>query len=246
MDGAGSAVARPDATTIAPSRAAGSSLRLIFVATFVLNGSTSVIFALISDLQDAVGLSTASLGLIAATGFIVGLAAGLVVAPWADRGWAKRLLLGGLALSAVGGIGFAMAHSLAALLVSRALIGAAAGCFLPAARAIVAGFDPARAGENLGRLARVDLAGFSSGPIIGGVLFSIVGLRGHVRLLRRRRRRRARRARPPPAADAGDEQRVLPAQRQPPAPPAGRRGDAPRPRPVPARSGCSTRCGTAT
>ena len=71
-----------------------------------------------------------------------------------------------------------MAHSLAALLVSRALIGAAAGCFLPAARAIVAGFDPARAGENLGRLARVDLAGFSSGPIIGGVLFSIVGLRG--------------------------------------------------------------------
>ena len=178
MDGASSAVARPDATTIGPSRAAGSSLRLIFVATFVLNGSTSVIFALISDLQDTVGLSTASLGLIAATGFIVGLAAGLVVAPWADRGWAKRLLLGGLALSAIGGVGFAMAHSLAALLVSRALIGAAAGCFLPAARAIVAGFDPARAGENLGRLARVDLAGFSSGPIVGGVLFSIVGLRG--------------------------------------------------------------------
>jgi predicted MFS family arabinose efflux permease len=178
MDGAGSAVVRPDVTTVAPSPAGGSGLRMIFVATFVLNGSTSVIFALISDLQDAVGLSTASLGLIAATGFIVGLAAGLVVAPWADRGWAKRLLLGGLALSAIGGIGFAMAQSLAALLLSRALIGAAAGCFLPAARAIVAGFDPARAGENLGRLARVDLAGFASGPIIGGVLFSIVGLRG--------------------------------------------------------------------
>ena len=178
MDGAGSAVARPDVTAVAPSRAAGAGLRMIFVATFVLNGSTSVIFALISDLQDAVGLSTASLGLIAATGFIVGLAAGLVVAPWADRGWAKRLLLGGLALSAIGGIGFALAQSLAALLLSRALIGAAAGCFLPAARAIVAGFDPARAGENLGRLARVDLAGFSSGPIIGGVLFTIVGLRG--------------------------------------------------------------------
>src|SRR5262245_20652487 len=177
MDGAGSTVTRAEAGP-ALERSSTSGLRLIFVATFVLNGSTSVIFALISDLQDAVGLSTSSLGLIAATGFIVGLAAGLVVAPWADRGWAKRLLLGGLVLSAVGGIGFALADSLAALLVSRALIGGAAGCFLPAARAIVAGFDPPRAGENLGRLARVDLAGFSSGPIIGGVLFDIVGLRG--------------------------------------------------------------------
>src|SRR5262249_29374422 len=134
--------------------------------------------ALISDLQDAVGLSTSSLGLIAATGFIVGLAAGLVVAPWADRGWAKRLLLGGLVLSAVGGIGFAMADSLATLLASRALIGAAAGFSPPGARAMVPGFAPPRAGENLGRLARVDLAGFSSGPIIGGVLFNIVGLQG--------------------------------------------------------------------
>jgi len=177
MDGPGSAVARPSGAPVATGTAGGSSLRLIFVATFVLNGSTSVIFALISDLQDAVGLSTASLGLIAATGFLVGLAAGLIVAPWADRGWARRLLLGGLALSAVGGIGFALAQSLAALLFSRALIGAAAGCFLPAARAIVAGVEPQRAGENLGRLARVDLAGFASGPIIGGVLFSIVGLR---------------------------------------------------------------------
>ena len=37
---------------------------------------------------------------------------------------------------------------------------------------------PSTAGENLGRLARVDLAGFAAGPIIGRVLFSVVGLRG--------------------------------------------------------------------
>ena len=81
-------------------------------------------------------------------------------------------------LAAVGGIGFALAGSLAALLASRALVGAAAGCFIPAARAIVASVDPDRSGANLGRLARVDLAGFATGPIIGGVLFGLVGLRG--------------------------------------------------------------------
>jgi MFS family permease len=175
MDVARSAPARPGADQVG---SAASGLRLIFVSTFVLNASTSVVFALISDLQDATGFSTSKLGLITATGFIVGLAAGLVVAPLADRGWAKRLLLGGLVLAAVGGVGFALAGTLAALVASRALVGAAAGCFIPAARAIVASVDPERSGENLGRLARVDLAGFATGPIIGSVLFGVIGLRG--------------------------------------------------------------------
>ena len=171
---AATAFARPTAPSAGPEAATG--LRLIFVATFVLNASTSVVFALISDLQDATGLSTASLGVIAATGFVVGLVAGLVVAPLADRGWAKRLLLGGLALGAVGSVGFALAGSLLTLVGSRALVGAAAGCFIPAARAITASVDPHRSGELLGRLARVDLAGFATGPIIGSVVFAFVGL----------------------------------------------------------------------
>ena len=161
-----------------PGTHASAGLGLIFAATFVLNASTSVIFALISDLQDATGQSTSSLGLIAGTGFIVAMLAGLLVAPLADRGRAKRLLLSGLGLAAIGGVGFAIAQSLPMLLASRALIGAAAGCFIPAARAIAASIDPARAGENLGRLARVDLAGFATGPIIGSLLFEVVGLRG--------------------------------------------------------------------
>ena len=71
-----------------------------------------------------------------------------------------------------------MAETLPMLLASRALVGAAAGCFIPAARAIAASIDPTRSGENLGRLARVDLAGFATGPIIGSLLFEVVGLRG--------------------------------------------------------------------
>jgi predicted MFS family arabinose efflux permease len=172
-EGVGTA-ARPER----PSAPVGDdALRLVFVATFVLNASTSVVFTLISDLQDATGISTASLGLITATGFVVGLVAQLLVAPLADRGGAKLLLVGGLALAVVGSTVFAYGTDLAVLLLARALIGAADGCFIPAARAIVAGSDPARAGERLGRLARVDLAGFVTGPIIGSVLVGPLGLR---------------------------------------------------------------------
>ena len=160
-----------------PGAHVSAGLGLIFAATFVLNASTSVIFALISDLQEATGQSTSSLGLIAGTGFIVAMLAGLLVAPLADRGRAKRLLLSGLGLAAIGGVGFAVAQSLPMLLASRALIGAAAGASSPRH-----GPSPPastrRAGENLGRLARVDLAGFATGPIIGSLLFELVGLRG--------------------------------------------------------------------
>jgi predicted MFS family arabinose efflux permease len=154
-----------------------SPLRLLLIATFVLNASTSVVFALISDLQDANGLSTSSLGLIAGTGFAVGLAVQLLVAPLADRGWARRLLLGGLAVAVVGSTAFAFGTTLLELLGARALIGAAAGCFIPAARAIAAGSRPDAAGESLGRLAQAELAGFATGPIIGGILVGPLGLR---------------------------------------------------------------------
>jgi predicted MFS family arabinose efflux permease len=152
------------------------SLRLLLIATFVLNGSTSVVFALISDLQDAHGLSTSSLGLIAGTGFGVGLVVQLAVSPLADRGWAKRLLLGGLALAAVGSTAFAFGSTLLELLGARALVGAAAGCFIPAARAIASASRPAAAGASLGRLAQAELAGFATGPIIGAVLVGPLGL----------------------------------------------------------------------
>jgi predicted MFS family arabinose efflux permease len=173
MEAAATSLARPSA-----DRPGGASpLRLLLIATFVLNASTSVVFALISDLQDAHGLSTASLGLIAGTGFVVGLTVQLLVAPLADRGRAKRLLLGGLALAVVGSTAFAFGSTLLALLGSRALVGAAAGCFIPAARAIAAGSRPDGAGESLGRLAQADLAGFATGPIIGGLLVGPLGLR---------------------------------------------------------------------
>jgi predicted MFS family arabinose efflux permease len=163
--------------TGATSRADRNELYLLLASTFVLAASNSVVFALMSDLQDEYGLSTGSLGLLSGAGFAVGLVVQLLVAPLADRGHAKALLLGGLALAVGGGVVFAAGSSVVVLVVARSLAGASIGCFTPAARAIVATLDPERAGEQLGRLAAVELGGFTVGPVVGGALVGPFGVR---------------------------------------------------------------------
>jgi predicted MFS family arabinose efflux permease len=95
----------------------------------------------------------------------------------ADRGHAKALLLGGLALAVGGGLVFAAGSTVAVLVLARSLSGASIGCFTPAARAIAATIDQSRAGEQLGRLAASELAGFTVGPVVGGALVEPFGVR---------------------------------------------------------------------
>jgi MFS family permease len=159
------------------SRTGRSGLLLLLASTFVLAAANSVVFALMSDLQDEYGLSTGTLGLISGAGFAVGLLVQILVAPLADRGHAKGLLLGGLALAVVGGIVFAVGSTVVVLVLARSFTGASIGCFTPAARAIAATIDPNRAGEQLGRLAAAELGGFTVGPVVGGVLVGPFGVR---------------------------------------------------------------------
>jgi predicted MFS family arabinose efflux permease len=159
------------------SRADRNELLLLLASTFVLAAANSVVFALMSDLQDEYGLSTGTLGLISGAGFAVGLVVQLLVAPLADRGHPKGLLLGGLAVAVAGGVIFAAGSTVAVLVLARSLAGASIGCFTPAARAIVASLEPQRSGEHLGRLAAAELGGFTVGPVVGGALVGPFGVR---------------------------------------------------------------------
>jgi MFS family permease len=160
-------------TTARPQHQIG----LLLASTFVLAAANSVVFALMSDLQDEYDLTTGMLGLISGAGFAVGLLVQLLVAPLADRGHAKGLLLGGLLLAVLGGLLFAWGSAIAVLVLARSLSGASVGCFTPAARAIVASVERGRSGEHLGRLASAELAGFTMGPVVGGALVGPFGLR---------------------------------------------------------------------
>jgi MFS family permease len=150
--------------------------RALLIATFTIGLTNSVIFVILADLQDEYGFSGSGLGLIAATGFLVALAAQLLIAPYADRGRARRVLYGGLALAVAGSLLFAVSSTLWGFVFARAVVGASVGSFLPAARALAAGVSTAGAGGRLGRLAGVELAGFVSGPVIGGLLVDPLGV----------------------------------------------------------------------
>jgi MFS family permease len=151
--------------------------RVLLISTAALSASNSVIFALIASLQDEYGFSDAGLGIIAATGFAMSFLVQLFVSPLADRGHTKRLLLLGTVLSVVGNLVFATGGSLIQFATGRALVGAAFGCFAPAARALIASMSTENAAQRLGRISAAELAGFAVGPAVGGALAGPLGLR---------------------------------------------------------------------
>ncbi|MGE3590479.1 MAG: hypothetical protein AB7L17_22360, partial [Ilumatobacteraceae bacterium] len=76
----------------------------LLLATAAIGISNSVVFSVLSDLQDKYGFADSGLGLIAGSGMVVGFVSQLLLAPLADRGHSKALLLGGLAIAVVGSL----------------------------------------------------------------------------------------------------------------------------------------------
>jgi len=136
-----------------------------------------VILALLAELQDAHGLPTSGLGLIAGSSFLAAFVAYLVLARYADRGHAKAMLVAGSLVGVAALVMTAYADSLWLFVVARALLGLAEGAFVPAARRVVLDWDPDRPGEVLGKIMAASVGGFLLGPVIGGLLAPRFGLR---------------------------------------------------------------------
>lgn len=149
----------------------------ILLATATIGMSNSVVFALLSNLQDAFGFADVGLGLIAGAGFVVGLVGQLLFAPLADRGHSKLLLLLGLSAAVAGSVSFALSTSLVMLVAARCVTGISNSLFLPSVRAIVASIDREHMAQRLGVLGAVELAGFVVGPTVGGLLVGPFGLK---------------------------------------------------------------------
>lgn len=149
----------------------------LLLATASIGVANSVIFSLLSDLQDKYHFANYGLGLIAGTGFLVGFIGQILMAPLADRGHSKALLLGGLALAVLGSVFFALSSSLVAFVFARAVVGLSNSLFLPASRAIAVTIEPSNVAHRLSILGGVELAGFVTGPVLGGLLVGPFGLR---------------------------------------------------------------------
>ena len=150
--------------------------RLLLAADGILLASSGVVFPLLPEIQERNHLPTWSLGVISGASFVAGIVAVILISPLADRGHAKRLLIGGMALGIVALLAFPFAGSVLALSIARALEGVAVGMVSPAVRATLIALDPARAGERLARVAAVETAGFTLAPVLGAGLAKVGGL----------------------------------------------------------------------
>lgn len=150
--------------------------RLIHVGLFAIAASIGMVFALLAEIQDTYGLSSSTLGFIAAISFFAGVASQMTLAPLADRGHAKHLMVAAVVIAAIGVLGFAFATTAWQFIASRALSGLAYGAYAPAARALVSAADPGNAGARLGALAGVETSGFIIGPGIAAGIVELTGL----------------------------------------------------------------------
>ena len=153
-----------------------ADLFLLLFCTFSTAAANSVVFASMSELQEKYGYADSALGLIAGTGFALGLVVQLFVAPLADRGHGRKLIQIGLALAGIGSVVFVFGDSLSWFIVGRAFVGASLGCTFPAVRALAANLDRNRSAERLGAVAGTEIGGFVTGPLVGSLLIDPFGL----------------------------------------------------------------------
>ncbi len=164
-------------TTPAPTGTRGHVPFSLLLATASLTISFGAIFGLLADLQKSLGFPEWGLGVAAAGAFVAAFVAQMLLARYADRGFGRVMLVGGVALAGVACLGVAAANGLVALVAARALLGFGEGVFLPAARRVVIVQNPNSMGGALGRLAAWQTGGFLCGPPLAAFVANTFGLR---------------------------------------------------------------------
>ena len=156
------------------------STRLVLMLTItggLLSIGYGVMFTVLDDFRDSYGISESGLGLVVAAGFFTSFLAQITLAPLADRGHARRLVVAGLVIDALGLVVMAYGTTLPVLLGGRVLMGIGMGMASPAIRRVVIISDPQNLGRNLGRILSADVAGFAAGPVLSAILVGPFGIK---------------------------------------------------------------------
>ena len=138
--------------------------------------SYGVMFTMLDDYRDTYGITESKLGLIVAAGFITGFLANVIIAPYADKGHAKKLVILGIVLEIIGCLTMAFGGSFLAFLLGRFLTGLGSGSSEPAVRRIIILANPENMGRNLGLSVSAGVGGFALGPVISAATVDYFGL----------------------------------------------------------------------
>jgi len=142
----------------------------------VLAAGYGVMFTMLDDWRTAYGIQETGLSMIIAVGFFTSFVAQLTIAPFADRGHARKLMTVGMAANAIGALLMAFGATLPAFLLGRFIMGVGAGIAIPAIKRIVIVSDPENMGGNLGRGVSIEVGGFAIGPVIAALTVDSINL----------------------------------------------------------------------
>ena len=135
-----------------------------------------VLFTIVGDYRDAYGISETNIGVLIGAGFLSAFLSQILIAPLADRGYARRLIVIGVLGNVAGLLLMGFGTAFVPILTGRLVSGIGIGASIPAIRRIVILADPDNLGQNLGRLMSADVFGFAGGPAISAVLVGPFGL----------------------------------------------------------------------
>jgi MFS family permease len=135
-----------------------------------------VLFTIVDDYKTEYGISESSIGIVIGLGFLSGFLSQVMIAPFADRGHARVVVLLGVAVNVAGLLLMALGTTLTPILIGRFISGLGIGAASPAVRRIVILADPDNLGTNLGRLLSADVFGFAMGPAISAALVGPLGI----------------------------------------------------------------------
>ncbi len=142
----------------------------------LLASGYGVLFTIVDDYRDEYGISETAIGIVIGAGFIAAFVSQVAIAPLADRGHARTVVIIGVAVNVAGLLLMGIGTTLPVILIGRIISGVGIGAATPAIKRIVILADPEHLGQNLGRLLAADVFGFAMGPAISAVLVGPFGI----------------------------------------------------------------------
>ena len=175
-----SAAPDPPGPAAAPTDPARPSPWRVLIAfgglAATLAAGYGVLFTIVDEYASDYDISESAIGVVIGIGFLSGFTSQLLVAPLADRGHARTVVVAGVLVSVAGLVAMGLGTSLAPIALGRVVHGLGVGAASPAIRRIVILADPDHLGTNLGRLLSADVFGFAMGPAVSAVLAGPFGI----------------------------------------------------------------------
>jgi MFS family permease len=142
----------------------------------MLAAGYGVLFTIVDDYKTEYGIQESEIGYVIGIGFLSGFLSQVFLAPYADRGHARTVVVLGVLVSVGGLLLMAAGTTLTPIIAGRIINGIGVGAATPAIKRIVILADPGNLGSNLGRLLSADVFGFAMGPAISAILVGPFGI----------------------------------------------------------------------